>query len=84
MTARAQADVLIKKKTNSADPIKTETVISEDCAASGKETDRFPLVTGATGFFGIHLVKELIDSGCEKVFCLMRDPNPARLTELLV
>lgn len=84
VTARAQADVLIKKKTNSADPIKTETVISEDCAASGKETGRFPLVTGATGFFGIHLVKELIDSGCEKVFCLMRDPNPARLTELLV
>lgn len=30
------------------------------------------LVTGATGFLGIHIVMELVRSGCEKVFCLVR------------
>ena len=30
------------------------------------------LVTGAVGFLGIHVVKELIDSGCQKIYCLLR------------
>lgn len=30
------------------------------------------LVTGATGYLGIHVVKELLDSGCEKIYCLVR------------
>lgn len=29
------------------------------------------LVTGATGFLGIHVVRELLRSGCEKVYCLV-------------
>ena len=84
VTARAQADVLIKKKTISADAVKAPIAMSEEDTAVEKKTEKFPLVTGSTGFFGIHLVKELIDSGCERVYCLMRDPDPARMTELLV
>ena len=30
------------------------------------------LVSGATGYLGIHVVKALLDSGCEKVYCLVR------------
>lgn len=30
------------------------------------------LVTGATGFLGIHVVMELVNGGCEKVYCLIR------------
>ncbi len=30
------------------------------------------LVTGATGYLGIHVVMELLDSGCEKIYCLIR------------
>lgn len=30
------------------------------------------VVTGATGYLGIHVVKELLDNGCEKIYCLMR------------
>lgn len=41
------------------------------------------LISGATGFFGIHLLRELVDSGCERVFCLMRDGNQDRLADTL-
>ncbi len=30
------------------------------------------LLTGATGFLGIHVLKELMDSGVSKVYCLLR------------
>ena len=36
------------------------------------------LVTGATGFLGAHVLKQLIDSGAEKIFCLAR--NNGKLT----
>ena len=40
------------------------------------------LVTGATGFFGAHLVNELIAQG-QPVVCLLRDGSMERLTECL-
>ena len=40
------------------------------------------LVTGATGFFGAHLVNELISQG-QPVICLLRDGNKERLKECL-
>lgn len=41
------------------------------------------LVTGATGFFGAHLVKALLAKGEQKVICLMRDGSEERLRESL-
>ena len=41
------------------------------------------LLTGATGFFGAHLVRELLESGCPRVFCLVRGDAPARLEQVL-
>ena len=45
------------------------------------------LLTGATGFLGIHILKELIDSDCGKIYCLVRaktqEKAEARLKMLL-
>ncbi len=30
------------------------------------------LLSGSTGFLGIHVLKELLDQGCETIFCLVR------------
>ncbi len=46
------------------------------------------LVSGCTGFLGIHVVKELLEQSCEKVFCLVRkgslDSAEERLKTLLM
>lgn len=34
------------------------------------------LLTGATGYLGIHILKELIDSDVQQIYCLTRDKNP--------
>ena len=47
-----------------------------------QRTGKKVLVTGATGFFGAHLVNELILRG-EQVICLMRDGSTQRLEECL-
>ena len=41
------------------------------------------LVTGATGFFGAHLVKALLDKERSKIICLMRDGDEKRLQDCL-
>ena len=41
------------------------------------------LVTGATGFFGAHLIKELLENDNRKILCLMRDGDEERLYECL-
>lgn len=41
------------------------------------------LVTGATGFLGIHIIKELLDSGCEKIYCLLRKNKRQTVEERL-
>ncbi|MBR5169909.1 MAG: amino acid adenylation domain-containing protein [Muribaculaceae bacterium] len=34
------------------------------------------LLTGATGYLGIHILRELIDSEAENIYCLVRGKNP--------
>lgn len=42
------------------------------------------LLTGATGFFGAHLLYALLEQGVKKVLCTMRDGSPERLQKTLV
>ncbi len=41
------------------------------------------LITGATGYFGIHLLNELITQEKANVICLVRDPSASRLEQYL-
>lgn len=38
-------------------------------------------LTGATGFFGAHLLKELLTAGCSSVLCITRDGDRQRLLD---
>lgn len=40
-------------------------------------------LTGSTGFLGSHLLKELLDNGCQKLYCLVRGGEPERLFQIL-
>ena len=67
-TAASQAALLAGKQI----PIKRE-----------NEKKGAVLVTGATGFFGAHMVKALLEGDCSKVICLMRDGNESRLQQCM-
>ena len=41
------------------------------------------LITGATGFFGVHLLKGLLDSRTDEIFCLVRGDGEKRLNDCL-
>lgn len=41
------------------------------------------LLTGATGYLGIHILRELIDSDAEEIFCLVRARNASDAEERL-
>ena len=47
---------------------------------TGDEALSCVLLTGATGFLGVHLLRELLDQGAEKVICTMRDGSLSRFT----
>ncbi len=51
-------------------------------ATNKKRRDKAVLVTGATGFFGAHLVRSLLTEN-RQVICLMRDGDAARLHQCL-
>lgn len=40
-------------------------------------------LTGATGFFGAHILRALIDKNYEKIYCLVRGNDPKRLWDTL-
>lgn len=40
-------------------------------------------LTGCTGFLGVHILAQLVSSGCEKVFCLVHDTSSSRPQEAL-
>ena len=56
---------------------------SEDQCAPEERAEKAVLITGATGFFGAHLLKELLEQGQQKVICLVRDGGEQRLHETL-
>lgn len=48
-----------------------------------KKPGNHVFLTGATGFFGAHLLKELIESDSRTLYCLMRDGSRQRLVDVL-
>ena len=66
-TASSQAALLMSRQAKPAP------------APAAEPAEKLPLITGATGFFGVHLLKELIDNGRQTVLCLMRDGSQERL-----
>lgn len=44
---------------------------------------RSVLLTGATGFFGAHLLRALLDAGTQRVYCLVRGGDDGRLQKTL-
>lgn len=50
---------------------------------SSVEEDNVILLTGATGFFGIHLMKVLLEQSETQIICLLRDGDRKRLLDLM-
>lgn len=61
----------------------TEEITSEDSSADlyADENSGDILVSGATGFFGAHLVAALVENGTRRVICLVRDKKGQKLRE---
>ena len=49
----------------------------------GKRSLKTILLTGATGFLGVHILKALLDEGAQKIICTMRDGSRERLIDTL-
>ena len=77
-TASAQARLLRERSTDST--VSQPAIEKEKKEVNGQKSI---LVTGATGFFGVHLVSELIAAGASQVVCLMRDGDEQRLRDCL-
>lgn len=63
-----------------------ETLAEERKAAEIEKKEKAEdsiLITGATGFFGVHLLKELLENNKKNICCLMRDGDKRRLTDTL-
>lgn len=66
-----------------AEAPKQEAAVPEAPKEEAPAPEKGILVTGATGFFGIHLVKELIEQDDRRIYCLLRDGSSRRMNELL-
>lgn len=76
---RALAAAIDKEeKENSAEKLDANRIIAET-RGTGKKAENFnaALLTGATGFLGVHILKELLDKGIE-VYCLVRSEEKLR------
>ena len=86
-TAAAQARLLCPTGSVSAQPeiapVQQPTVATTASVAKQKQGGDI-LVTGATGFFGAHLVRELLQQNTDcTILCLMRDGDTQRLLDCL-
>ena len=57
--------------------------VSNESKTETSENTKAALVTGATGYLGAHLVKELLNQN-KTVYCLMRDGSEKRLRDCLI
>ncbi len=78
-TAREQA-LLLASGTSAQ---KSEPAEEEKPQKKAELRDARILLSGSTGFFGIHLLRELIESGEDRVACLMRDGSRERMDKYL-
>lgn len=57
---------------------------ADGTSASGRAASTpIPILTGATGYFGAHLLKELIDNHYEKIYCIVRPKDGKTAAERL-
>lgn len=87
-TARAQAKLLAAgapavPADNAAPAVPASAPASLPSAAGSSAGGSALLLTGATGFLGAHLLRELLESGEAELLCLLRDGSAERLHETL-
>ena len=87
-TLNGQIELLSPEGPLITEPVQVETVpksVSRPEPASHTSGQKAfdVLLTGATGFFGAHLLKALIDAGYPKIHCLVRGGDFSRLEESL-
>jgi len=63
------------------EPRQTGVSAPEEIAESASSCRKGILVTGATGFLGIHVVKKLLESGNETVYCLLHSGGMERFCD---
>ena len=87
-TAAEQAQLLCPtasdtELTQSTPEISTATFADMICDTASQPGNDI-LVTGSTGFFGVHLVRELLmQENAGSILCLMRDGDPQRLLDCM-
>ncbi|MBE6560133.1 MAG: amino acid adenylation domain-containing protein [Ruminococcaceae bacterium] len=79
-TVRAQA-ALLSRGRNSGD--KTQEAADGENAPDGEEDRQTVLLTGATGFFGSHLLQALYEENRSRIICLIRGGDRTRLHRML-
>ncbi|MBP5682605.1 MAG: amino acid adenylation domain-containing protein [Bacteroidales bacterium] len=58
--------------------------VADDTSAGGRAARTpIPILTGATGYFGAHLLKELIENNYEKIYCIVRPKDGESAAERL-
>ena len=82
-TARAQAALLAGGAGEKKKEIKTAYPGKVPAARPIHKKENTVFLTGATGFFGAHLLKELLDQGKTQIICLVRNGDKKRLEDVL-
>lgn len=71
------------KKEMSLSQFYEHSTVKSQAALLGFTKRKATLVTGATGFFGIHLLKVLLEQNHHEILCVLRDGDKARLMDLM-
>lgn len=82
-TAAEQAGLLGTETKAAATETGTAVTETKADVTEKRDTGKHILITGATGFFGVHLLKELLENGRKRIFCLLKDGDERRLNDTL-